>query len=327
MRRLIAVAACVAVLPAVLGVLAGAAPARGETWPARPVRVVVSFPPGGGTDIVGRILGQKLSERLGQQFVVENRAGASGNIGIATVAKATPDGYTLLVTSSVLVVNPTLYPKAGWTMDELAPITCVGGAPNALLVTPTLPQQNVRALIAWLEAEPGKHGFATPGNGTTPHLAGELFRMAYGIDMVSVPFSGAAPALQSLMQGQTPLAFMMLSNATELIRGGSVRALAVTSAHRNAAVPDVPTMAEAGVPDQVSDTLQFVMAPAGTPPAIVNRLQGEIVRIVAQPETRAQFAGLGFEIMAGTPDETSALITTEVARWAKVVRDADIKVN
>jgi tripartite-type tricarboxylate transporter receptor subunit TctC len=316
-----------ALLAAALVLLPLAGIASAETWPARPVRVVVSFPAGGATDIVARLAAQRLSEALGQQFVVDNRAGASGNIGIAAVAKAPPDGYTLLVTSSVLVVNPTLYAKRGWEMGELAPVTCFGGAPNSLLVNAQLPVADVGALIAWLKRDPGKHGFATPGNGTTPHLAGELFRMAYGIDMVSVPFSGAAPALQSLMQGQTPLGFMMLSNATELIRGGNVRALAVTSAKRNPAVPDVPTMAEAGVPDQVSDTLQFMMAPAGTPPDIVARLHREIVTFSATPEAKAQFAALGFELTNTPPDGTAALIETEVAKWAKVVKDANIKVE
>jgi tripartite-type tricarboxylate transporter receptor subunit TctC len=308
-------------------VLLPAAGARADTWPSRPVRVVVSFPAGGATDIVARIAAQRLSEALGQQFVVDNRAGASGNIGIAAVAKAPPDGYTLLVTSSVLVVNPTLYAKRGWEMRELAPVTCFGGAPNSLLINAQLPVASVQELIAWLKRDPGKHGFATPGNGTTPHLAGELFRMSYQLDMVSVPFSGAAPALQSLMQGQTPLGFMMLSNATELIRGGNVRALALTSARRNPAVPDVPTMAEAGVPDQVSDTLQFMAAPAGTPRDIVERLHREIVTFSRQPEAQAQFAALGFELTNTPPDATAALIETEVAKWAKVVKDANIKVE
>ncbi len=314
-----------ALLAALVVTVSGAASA--QNWPTRAVRVVASFPAGGATDIVARIAAQRLSESLGQQFVVDNRAGASGNIGIAAVAKAPPDGYTLLVTSSVLVVNPTLYPKRGWEMRELAPITCFGGAPNSLLVNAQLPVASVQELIAWLKADPGKHGFATPGNGTTPHLAGELFRMAEGLDMVSVPFSGAAPALQSLMQGQTPLGFMMLSNATELIRGGNVRALAVTSARRNPAVPNVPTMEEAGVPDQVSDTLQFILAPAGTPRDVVATLHREIVKLAALPEVKAQFATLGFDMMLGTPDETAQLIETEIVKWAKVVRDANIKVE
>ncbi len=320
MKRLVGAAA-------LLALICGSAASAAETWPNRAVRVVVSFAPGGATDIIARIAAQKLSERLGQQFIVDNRPGASGNIGIAAVAKAPADGYTLLVTSSVLVVNPTLYAKPGWTMSELAPITCFGGAPNSVIVNASLPVKTVPELIAWLKAEPGKHGFATPGNGTTPHLAGELFRMAYGLDIVSVPFGGAAPALQSLMQGQTPFGFMMLSNATELIRGGNVRALAVTSAKRSAAVPDVPTMAESGVPDQVSDTLQFMMAPAGTPPEIVQRLYDEIVAFSAQPETQAQFAGLGFDVTLTKPTETNALIDIEIAKWAKVVRDANIKVE
>jgi tripartite-type tricarboxylate transporter receptor subunit TctC len=315
-------------LVAALLAVAAAPAARAAPYPTRPARILVPFTPGGATDIVARIVGQKLSTRLGQQFVVENRPGASGNIAIALVAKAPADGYTLLFTSSVFVVNPSLYSRITWDpFKDFAPITCVGGSPNALLINPAVPATSVTALIDWVRGNPGSKGFATPGNGTTPHLAGELFRMAYRLDMVSVPFGGAAPALQSTMQGQTPIAFMTLSNATELIRGGNIRLLAVTSAHRSAAMPDAPTMAEAGVPDQVSDTLQFVLAPSGTPPDIVARLYREIVAIVALPETQAQFASLGFDALANSPDQAAIQIKDEIAKWAKVIHDANLKIE
>jgi tripartite-type tricarboxylate transporter receptor subunit TctC len=322
MSRLIGLA--VAVVALVCG--AGAA-AWAQAYPTRSVRVVVSFPPGGGTDILARIVSQRLSESLGQQFIVDNRPGASGNIAMALVAKAPPDGYTLLATSSAYVVNPSLYAKPGWEPKDFMPVTCLGGAPNSLLVTPSVPAKTVPELVAWLKSNPGKHGFATPGNGTTPHLAGELFRMANGLDIVSVPFGGAAPALQSLMQGQTPLAFMMLSNATEQIRGGNVRALAVTSAKRSSAVPDVPTMTESGVPDQVSETLQFLFAPAATPRDVLEKLYQEIVLIAAKPETQAQFTGMGFAAIMNPPEEAAAQVKLEIAKWAKVVKDANLKVE
>jgi tripartite-type tricarboxylate transporter receptor subunit TctC len=306
--------------------LPSAAPA--EPYPTRPTRILVPFPPGGATDIVARIVGQKLSERLGQQFVVENRPGASGNIAISLAAKAAPDGYTLLFTSSVFVVNPSLYAKVTWDpYKDFDPVTCIGGSPNALIINPAVPATTVQGLIEWVRANPGTKSFATPGNGTTPHLAGELFRMAYKLDMVAVPFGGAAPALQSVMQGQTPMTFMTLSNATELIRGGNVRLLAVTSAHRSSAIPNAPTMAEAGVPDQVSDTLQFVLAPAGTSRDIIARLHREIVAIVALRETQAQFASLGFDTLANTPDQAAAQIKDEITKWAKVIHAANLKIE
>ena len=322
MSRLRRVAAALAAL---LG--ATSADAWAQAYPSKPVRVVVSFPAGGATDILARIVSQRLSESLGQQFVVENRPGASGNIAIALVAKAPADGYTLLATSSAYVVNPSLYATPGWAPKDFVPITCLGGAPNSLLVTPSVPVKSVAELTAWLKANPGKHGFATPGNGTTPHLAGELFKMAEKVDMVSVPFGGAGPALQSLMSGQTPVAFMMLSNATEHIRAGSVRPLAVTSARRNSAVPDVPTLTEAGVPDQVSDTLQFLLAPAATPREIVEKLYLEVVQMANKPEVQTQFTGMGFAAMMNPPEEAQAQITAEIAKWAKVVKDANIKVE
>ena len=296
-----------------------------ETYPNKPVRVVVSFAPGGATDILARIAAQKLSETLGQQFIVDNRPGASGNIAMALVAKSPADGYTLLATSSAFVVNPSLYAKPGWEPKDFIPITCLGGAPNSVLVTPSIPVKTVPELITWLKANPGKVGFATPGNGTTPHLAGELFKMAEQVDMVSVPFGGAGPALQSLMSGQTPVAFMMLSNATEHIRAGSVRLLAVTSARRSSAVPDVPTMGESGVPDQVSETFQFMMAPAQTPREIVDKLYTELVAISAKPETQKMFTDMGFAAMMLPPEDSQALIATEIKRWAKVVKDANLK--
>jgi tripartite-type tricarboxylate transporter receptor subunit TctC len=314
---------------ALLLLLAIAGSAAAETYPSRPVRLLVPFTAGGATDIVARIMGQRLGERLGQQFIVENRPGASGNIAINLVAHAAADGYTLLATSSVFVVNPSLYAKQiTWdAFKDFAPISCVGGSPNSLLINPKVPATTVLALIDWVRANPGSHSFATPGNGTTPHLAGELFRIAYKLDMVSVPFGGAAPALQSLMQGQTPIAFMTLSNATELIRAGNVRLLAVTSAKRSPATPDAPTMTEAGVPDQVSDTLQFVLAPAGTPREIIALLHREIVRLIGLPEVKAQLASIGFDPLGNTPDEAAAQIKDEIGKWAKVIRDAGIKVE
>jgi tripartite-type tricarboxylate transporter receptor subunit TctC len=296
------------------------------TYPSRPVRIIVPFAPGGVTDVMGRLLAQKLSEHLGQQFYVENHGGAGGNIGTATAAAARPDGYTLVVTSSSFVVNPSLHAKVNYDPNrDFVPVTISAASPNLLVVHPGEPAKTAGELIGAIKRNPGKHSFASAGVGTTPHLSGELFRLSLGLDMVHVPFTGAGPALQSVVAGHTPIAFTSLPSAVTLVKAGSLRALVVTSAKRSTALPDVPTVAEAGLLGQEAETLLFFLAPAGTPKEIVGLLHREIVKIVAAPDTRQRFEGLGFDAMATDPEESATRVKAEIAKWAKVIREANIQ--
>jgi len=314
-----------------MAVLAIAVPARAQgagDYPDKSVKVVVPFAPAGPTDIVARLVATHLSERLGKQFYVENVAGAGGNTGIGQAARAAGDGYTVLFVSSSYVVNPSLYPKIPYDpYKDFAAVTEVGASPNVLLVNPTMPAKTVADLVAYVRANPGKLSYGSAGMGTTPHLSGELFRLTGKLDVVHVPFSGAGPAVQALAGGHTPIAFVALPPAIPMIQDGTIRALAVTSAQRVAAVPDVPTLAEAGVPDQEADTLQGVLVPAATPRAIVDLLYREISAVVADPVIRERFAVLGLEPVASSPDEFTAEIRREITRWGKVIHDAGIRID
>ena len=295
-------------------------------YPNRPVRIVVPFAPGGVTDVMGRLLAQKLSENLGQQFYVDNLGGAGGNIGTAAAAAARPDGYTLVVTSSSYVVNPSLHAKVNYDpAKDLIPVTIAAASPNLLVVNPGEPAKTAGELIDAIRKSSGKHSFASAGVGTTPHLSGELFRLSLGLDMVHVPFTGAGPALQSVVAGHTPIAFTGLPPAVNLVKAGNLRALVATSANRSTALTDVPTVAEVGLAGQEAETLLFVLTPAGTPREIVNLLHREIVKIAAAPDIQQKFDALGFAAMTTTPDESFARVKEELAKWAKVIRDANIQ--
>jgi tripartite-type tricarboxylate transporter receptor subunit TctC len=306
--------------------LASASAAQTPEYPNRPVKLVAPFAPGGPVDVVARVLAPKLSERFGQQFYVENHPGGSGNIGTALVAKAPPDGYTVLVISSTLVVNPSLFAKLGFdTATDLAPISLVGVSPQVLLVHPSVPATSVRELLDWVKATPGKHSYAHAGTGTPGYLAGEMLKQAFGLDLVAVSFNGGGPAITATIGGHTPILYTSISTAAGHIKQGSVRALAVTSAHRSPALPDVPTLAEAGARDQESDIILGLLVPGGTPQAVIERLNRAIVAIVAMPEVRERLTALGFEPIASTPGEFADRIKWEIDKWAKVVRAADIK--
>lgn len=300
--------------------------AHAQSYPDRPVRIIVPFAPAGPTDIVARVLADKLSINLGKQFFVVNQAGASGNTGAGMVASAPPDGYTLLVVSTSLVVNPSMNPKvAADPIKSFAPITNIGVTPNVLTVHPDVPAKTVQELIALIKSSAGKYSYGSPGLGTTPHLSGELFRVSQGLDLVPVMFAGAGPAIQSTVGGHTPIAFTAMPPAAPQIREGRLRALAVTSAMRSPALPDVPTMAEAGLAGHEAYTLQGALAPAGTPKEIVDLLHREILKVVAMPDVKERFAALGFDIIANTPSEFAAQIKVEMEKWAQVIRDAKIK--
>jgi tripartite-type tricarboxylate transporter receptor subunit TctC len=300
--------------------------AAAQTYPSRPVRLIVPFAAGGPTDVIGRIVAQKLSESFGQQIYVEDVPGAGGNTGTAMVAKAPPDGYTMLVVSTGFMVNPSLYAKVPYDpIKDFAPITLVAASPNVLSVNPQVPARSVKELIELVKASPGTMSFAQPGTGSSPHLAGELFKLKFNLDLVMVPFNGAAPAITSALGGHTPILFTALPPVIGNIRDGKLRALAVLSLKRAAALPEVPTMAEAGVPDQESDTLTGLAAPAGTPADIVARWQAEVAKAVALPDVKQRFDDLGFEPVADTPAHFGERIKSEIAKWAKVVHDANLR--
>jgi tripartite-type tricarboxylate transporter receptor subunit TctC len=318
----------------ILGLLATlivAGPSFAQTaggYPDHPVKVIVPFAAAGPTDVMARLIAQKLSDHLGNQFYVENQPGAGGNIGMASAAKASPDGYTILFVSSSYVVNPSLYARIPYDpYTDFIPITVAGDSPNVLVVNPSLPVKNVRELVDLIKANPGKYSFASAGTGTTPHLSGELFKLTFGLDIVHVPFNGAGPAIQSTVAGHTPIAFTALPPAAPLAKGGQLRALAVTGKTRSEALPDVPTMEEAGITGQEADTLQGVLVPARTPKDITDLLYHEIVKIVHEPDVKEKFAALGFDPVANSPEEFTAQIKVEIAKWGKVIKDANIKVD
>jgi tripartite-type tricarboxylate transporter receptor subunit TctC len=295
------------------------------TYPDRPVKIIAPFTAGGPSDLVARLLADKLSQTLGQPFYVEDHPGAGGNIGMAQVARSAPDGYTMLVASSSYVVNPSLYTNNPYDpFKDFAPITLAGAAPNILIVHPSVPAKTVKELIALLQANPGKYAIANSGLGTTPQLAAELFKLAFKLDQPSVPYAGGAPVIQAVVAGQTLVGFANLTTAAPQIRGGTLRGLAVTSLKRSDAVPDVPTMPEAGVQGQESETMQGVFVPGGTPQAVVDLLNREIVKALAQPDVREKCKQVGLDIVADTPAEFAGYIEKEVDKWHKVISDAKI---
>ncbi|HEY6258111.1 MAG TPA: tripartite tricarboxylate transporter substrate binding protein [Xanthobacteraceae bacterium] len=302
-----------------------ASSAWGQSYPTRPVRVIVSAAAGGPSDVIGRIVAQKLGERLGQQFYVENIPAGAGNVAVGMVAKAAPDGYTLLSPTSAVVINPSLYASLPYdTLRDFAPVTLAAASPHVLTVNPALPVRNVAELMALVKANPGKFSYASPGTGTTGQLAGELFKLSLGLDLVHVPFNGAAPAVLSTIGGHTPIMFTALPSAAANIKDGKLRALAVTSAQRYPEFPDVPTLAEAGFPDQVSQFIACILAPGGTPKPIIDKLQQEIARMIVLPEVKERLAAIGFTPVANTPEAFAAELKAEVARWGKVIADAKI---
>jgi tripartite-type tricarboxylate transporter receptor subunit TctC len=311
-------------------VLSTAAPAAyAQAWPAKPVRFVVPFPPGGTTDILARLVGQKLSETLGQQFVIENRGGAGGNIGADLVAKAAPDGYTILMgTPGTQAINQYVYKTMPYdTSKDFAPVSLVALVGNVLLINAKVPAKDLKELIALAKAKPGTLNFATPGAGSTGHLSTELLKTMAGLDLVHVPYRGAAPAAQDLLSGQVQMAIDNIPSALPHIQSGAVRALAVTTAKRWFALPDVPTMAEAGVPGYEASSWFVVMAPARTPAAIVSKLSGEIDRLLKTDEMRKRFNDVGAEPVGGTPEALSRFLAAEAVKWQKVVAAANVKID
>jgi tripartite-type tricarboxylate transporter receptor subunit TctC len=296
-------------------------------YPNRPVKIIVPFAPAGPTDIAARLIAGKMSENLKQQFYVENQAGAGGNLGMGNAAKAPADGYTILFVSSSYVVNPSLYDKVPYdAYKDFIPLTVAATAANVLLVNPdVIPAKSAKELAEFLKANPGKYSFASAGTGTTPHLSGELFKLTYKLDIVHVPFPGAGPAIQSIMGGHTPLAFTSLPPAVPLIKDGKLRALAVANKTRVKVLPDVPTLEEAGSPDQEADTFQAVLVPANTPKDVAQFIYQEVVKATKSPEITAKMEQLGLEIICNTPEQFTQQIKTEITKWGKVIKEANIK--
>ena len=304
--------------------LAGAGSAQ-SPYPDRPVKIIVPFAAAGPTDVVARLIAQKLSEKFGQQFYTENMGGAGGNLGMAAVARSPADGYTILFSSSSYTVNPSLYAKSPYDPDrDFAPVTKAAGSPNGLFVHPSIPAKSVKELVDLLKANPGKYTFASPGIGTTPHLSSELFKLTFGLDFSLAPFPGGGPSIQSVVGGHTPMCFQAIPPATPLVKDGKLRALAITAKTRSPALPDIPTLDELGIKDQEAETMQGVLVPAGTPKPIVDLLQTEIARIVNLPDVRDKMLAMGLEPDGMSPAEFAAYIKADVAKWKKVIADAKI---
>jgi tripartite-type tricarboxylate transporter receptor subunit TctC len=306
-----------------------AAPADAQTYPTRPVKLVVPYPPGGPNDIMARILAQKLSDALGGQFYVENVVGAGGTIATGQVANATADGHTLLIANQDVIVQPIIKSKVPYDpVKSFTPVSLVVSAPEMITVHPSLPAKTVKELIDLLKANPGKYTYASPGYGTTPHLACEwLFKLEYGIDITHVPFQGAAPAVQSVLSGQTPVFHNVLPAVAPHIRQGTIRALAVAAPKRSPFFPDVPTLAEAGVPGHEVGFWIVVLTPAGTPQAIVDTLNKQVARILDLPDVKERLQQIGFDGASSTSDAAAAHMKAETEKWSKVVRDANIKID
>jgi tripartite-type tricarboxylate transporter receptor subunit TctC len=301
-------------------------PAAAQNYPVRPVRVIVPFAPGGPTDVFGRLIAQKLSERLGAHFYVENMGGAGGNIGIGQGAKAPPDGYTLVVVPPNIVVNPALFEKVPYDpYKDFEPVTLAVTTPDVLSVHPSVPATNVKELVDVIKRSPGKYSFASPGTGTPGHLVGEDFRLSLGLDLVHIPFNSAGLAIGSTIAGHTLIAFTTPPPVVPQVKDGKLRALAVASKKRVSALAEVPTMAEAGYPGIEGEAWFAVIVPTGTPKEIIALLNREIVSSVVLPDFKEKLAALGFEPVGTTPEECGTLFRAELEKWGKVIRAAGIK--
>jgi tripartite-type tricarboxylate transporter receptor subunit TctC len=289
------------------------------------VRVIVTTGPGGQGDITARLVAAKLSESLGQSFYVENIGGGGGNIAMGNAARAAPDGYTILAATSNLVTNVGLYAKIPYDpYKDFAPVSLMCSSPHLLTVHPSLPAQNIKELIALAKANPGKYSFASAGRGTPAHLAGELFKLTFNLDITHVPFNGGGPATSATVGGHVPIGVPALPTGITYVRGGQLRALALFSSKRASALPDVPTMLEASGRDLPADIINGFVVPSGTPQPIIDLLHREVVKVMAQPDTREKLAGMGFDPVASTPEEFWQWMKTELERWGNVIRDAKI---
>ncbi len=300
--------------------------AAAQGWPARPVKLIVGFAPGGPTDLVARLLAQKLAEATGKNFFVENVAGAGGNVGTMRAAHAAADGYTLLVTGGNITNNQYLFAKPGYDpLKDFDAVTLAAATPIVLAVHPSVPANTVKELVAWIRANPGKESYASPGTGTPPQLVGALFQHALKLDLVHVPFDGGGTAVQATVGGHTPISFGAMAPAVPLIKAGQIRALAVTGKERSPALPDVPTMAEAGFPEVEGATWTAIVAPAGTPKDIISKLHDLIVQGLAQSDVRAKLAAMAYVPIGSSAQECTDFFKAELAKWGPVIEQAGLK--
>jgi tripartite-type tricarboxylate transporter receptor subunit TctC len=313
---------------ALLGVLFALNVYGQDAWPSRPVRFILPFPPGGGTDILGRMIAERLSAHLGQPVVTENRGGAGGNVGAEAAARSAPDGYTIVLVAPSLAISPSLYSKINYDpVKDFAPISLVATVPNVMITQPSLPVQNLQEFIAYVKSKPGQLNFGSGGAGTSNHLAGELFNLVTGTKLVHIPYKGVNLAMQDVLSGNVHLVFIGIPAAAPHVKAGKLRALALVAPQRSAALPDVPTVAEAGLREFEVTTWYGVLAPAGTPRNVITRLNGELVKIMHSPELKDKLAAMGTDPLTGTPEEFAAYIKSEIAKWGDVIRKAGVKAD
>ncbi len=313
-------------LASLLTALAGHAAAQ-SAYPNKPIRLISPYAPGGSVTITARMIGHRLAERLGQQIVVDNRPGGNTIIGTEALAKSAPDGYTLEAVTNTHVVNSNLFPTPYDALNDFVGVATVCSAAQILVVNPAFPATTVQEVIALLKAQPGKFNFASSGNGTTNHMAGEFFKLAAGVDMQHIPYKGGAPAITDLIGGQVQLSFQAPATAMNLIKSGRVRAIATASKARISALPDLPTFAESGLPEFQAEIWYGILAPAGTPTEIIHKLSSEIAKIVAMPEVKKEIANQGMEPFVTNPEEFAALMKSDFAKYARVIKDAKIKID
>jgi tripartite-type tricarboxylate transporter receptor subunit TctC len=316
-------------LVAVIGLVPFAPLAGAQAWPTKPIKWVVPFAPGGTTDILARTVGEKLALAVGQPVIIENKPGAGGGVGAEFVAKAAPDGYTIMGgTISTHAINASLYKNLPYDpVKDFAPIVLLARVPNMLVVNPDVPAKNVAELIVLLKANPGKYTFASSGNGTSQHLSGELFKSMSGTDMQHIPYKGSPPALQDVMGGQVTMTFDNITTAWTLAKSGKLRALAVTTARRSPGFPDLPTVAEAGVPGFDAITWHGVVVPARTPQPVIARLNGEFNKLLQTADMRERLMALGSDIIGGEPKQLTEFMRVEIPRWAKVIKESGAKAD
>ena len=320
--RVIYLAACAALA----ALITGTGPASAGTYPDHPVKIIAPFTAGGPTDLVARLLADKLSQSLKQQFYVENHPGAGGNIGMTQVARSAPDGYTILVTGGNITNNPFLYAHSGYDpLKDFDAVSVVAATPVVLAVNPSVPAKTVKELVEWIKANPGKESYASPGTGTPPQLTGALFVHALNLDLVHVPFNGGGSAVEATVGNHTPISFGAMAPAVPLIKSGDLRALAVTGKERSPALPDVPTMAESGFPEVEGATWTAVAVPAGTPKEIIAQLHDMIVKSLGQPDVKDKLAAMAYAPIGNSPEECAAFFKSEMDKWGKVIKDAGLK--
>ncbi|MGE5093847.1 MAG: tripartite tricarboxylate transporter substrate binding protein [Betaproteobacteria bacterium] len=299
-----------------------------EAYPVKPIKFILPFPPGGGTDILGRIIAERMTADLGQPVVIENRGGAGGNVGAEAAARSAPDGYTIVIVAPSLAISPSLYSKLNYDpVRDFAPISLVGTVPNVMVINPDVPAKDLKEFIALAKSKPGGMNFGSGGPGTSNHLAGELFNIEAGVKLVHVPYKGVNLAMNDVIAGQVQMVVIGLPAALQFIKTGRLRALCVINPTRLPAIPDVPTAAEAGLPNYEVTTWYGILAPAGTPRPIVNKLNAEIVRVMRAPDLQERFAATGTEPRTSTPEEFADFIKQEIAKWGKVVRQAGLKAD